>query len=357
MTEQLINAGFNVTSGNNPDGWTVVETTEDQIYADANLGFLLLYTQKAGPAYIEQTVSNIDTTQETTLSFEYFDTTILATEPSLIKFSVLNDQGSIVESWTYSSATNEAITFMPPSETFTLRIENATVAGPQDFPVYVTSISLDATNAPDPIVPCFCKDTMIDTPIGPQLIQDLEIGDMVNTVDNGPQEIRWIGHSVLSARQIQEFPNLAPVHIAAGALGKGLPEQELVVSPQHRILVRSKIAERMFSTNEVLIPAIKLVGLPGIKQNLTPKEISYFHVLFDQHEIVVSNGAQTESLYTGQQALKAVGPEAYREIISLFPEISAPDYTPPNARLIPKGALMKQLAERHAKNNKPLVLS
>src|SRR5690606_41194845 len=61
-------------------------------------------------------------------------------------------------------------------------------------------------------------------------------------------------------------PKLCPVRITAGALGNGMPEQDLMVSPQHRVLIRSKIALRMFNITEVLIPAIKLCDMDGIEQ-------------------------------------------------------------------------------------------
>ena len=356
MTEQLINTAFATSNGsNNPDDWDVVEANSNQIVSDA--GYLAITSQTDGIGYIQQTVNNVDMSANASLSFSYFDTSIQVNNPSILKISILDDQGNVAYSWEYNSSTADTITFTPPSESFTVRLENSTLNDIYGMPVYVESISLDATNLPDPIVPCFGKGTLIETENGPRKIEDLEIGDLVVTVDNGLQPIRWIGCSELTATTLSAHPNLAPIHIPANSLGNGTPTVDLVVSPQHRILVKSKIAQRMFDTAEVLIPAIKLVGIAGIRQNFTPKPVSYYHMLFDQHEVVISNGAETESLYTGQQALKAVGQDAYREITSLFPHIMDPAYVPPQARLIPKGKLMKQLAERHAKNNKPLVLS
>ncbi len=137
----------------------------------------------------------------------------------------------------------------------------------------------------------------------------------------------------------------------------GLPLEDLLVSRQHRILVRSKIAERMFGEKEVLIPAIKLVELDGIDVATDIEGVEYFHMLFDQHEIVISNGAKSESLFTGPEALKTVSPEARMEIASLFPELVCEDFQPVSARLIPpQGKSMKQLVARHQKNAKPLYV-
>ena len=81
-------------------------------------------------------------------------------------------------------------------------------------------------------------------------------------------------------------------------------------------------------------------------------------MLFDQHEIVHSDGAWTESLFTGPEALKAVGPEAVREMLELFPDLISPDYVSQAARYIPKkGKHMKKFVERLHKNNKSVYES
>ena len=86
------------------------------------------------------------------------------------------------------------------------------------------------------------------------------------------------------------------------------------------MLVKSKIAERMFGVSEVLIPAIKLVGMPGIYIDQDTDCVDYFHLLFDQHEIIFAEGAPTESLFTGPEALRSISPEARYEILQIFPE-------------------------------------
>jgi len=205
-------------------------------------------------------------------------------------------------------------------------------------------------------ITCFARGTLIKTMAGEVAIEDLSVGDKVLTMDTGYQPIRWIGGRKLSRAGLEANPKLKPIRIRAGALGPDLPEQDLLVSPQHRVLVRNQVAVRMFDSAEVLIPANKLLTLPGIDIEWDADGVEYFHFLFDAHQIVWSNGAQTESLFTGPEALKAVSPEAREEIATLFPEIVAPGFTPQSARPIPeKGKLMKTLVRRVAKNNKDLV--
>jgi Ca2+-binding RTX toxin-like protein len=202
---------------------------------------------------------------------------------------------------------------------------------------------------------CFAAGTQIITSDGPVAIEDLEVGDCVMTMDNGVQPLRWIGSQKLGAGDFAASPKLKPIKISAGALGNGTPLNDLVVSRQHRILVRSAIAERMFGVNEILVAAIKLVGLPGVAIIEDAESVEYFHMLFDQHEIVFSNGAATESLFTGPEALKAVSEDSRAEILKLFPDIAEQTALLPVRPIPEKGAWVKRLVERHTKNNKALV--
>jgi hypothetical protein len=202
-------------------------------------------------------------------------------------------------------------------------------------------------------VVCFAQGTLIKTIKGEVPIEDLRQGDRVLTFDCGYQPISWIGGRSLGQTELEQNPKLRPIRIQAGALGPNLPEQDLIVSPQHRILIKSVIAVRMFDTAEVLVPANKLLTLPGIDIEWDVDSVDYFHMLFEHHQIVFSNGSPTESLFTGPEALKAVSAEARAEIEALFPHIFYPDFVPVPARLIPeKGKQMKILAQRLAKNNK-----
>lgn len=204
---------------------------------------------------------------------------------------------------------------------------------------------------------CFAAGTLIETADGSRRIETLRRGDLVLTKDNGLQPIRWIGSRKIGTAVLQENPNLRPIRIKAGALGAGTPASDLVVSPQHRVLVRSKIAQRMFGAIEVLIAAKHLLEIDGIEIAQDIAEVEYFHFMFDAHEVILANGAEAESLYTGPEALKAVSPAARDEILALFPELRDMDSTAlaPSARPLVKGRVGRQLAGRHARNRRELV--
>lgn len=203
---------------------------------------------------------------------------------------------------------------------------------------------------------CFVRGSLIETIDGPRPIETLRAGDMIRTRDNGYKAISWIGSRAFRNDRSETMTRLSPIRIRSGALGKGVPSRDLYLSPQHRVLVRSKIAERMFGGPEVLVAVKHLLALPGIEQVTDFGEVEYFHILFDQHEIVYADGLEAESLYTGPEALKALDPEARREILTIFPELAqmTPDIAAPPARFIPRGRMARQLAARHHKNSVPL---
>lgn len=199
-------------------------------------------------------------------------------------------------------------------------------------------------------VPCFAAGSVIATPQGSSLIEDLQAGDRVTTGDSGVQVIRWIGATHVDARRLDLQPNLRPITIRKGALGPDLPADDLTVSPQHRVLVRSRIGRRLFGEDEVLVAAKHLLGLPGIEVRCPAEGVTYYHMLFDRHELVLSNGAWTESLFPGPQAMHAVGAAARREILSLFPELAQTDSRPQGARRFLSGREARSLSERHLRN-------
>lgn len=170
------------------------------------------------------------------------------------------------------------------------------------------------------IIPCFTPGTVIATPKGERLVEDLQIGDRVITRDNGLQEIRWIGRRDLEGAELLQAPHLKPVLIRAGALGRGLPERDLLVSPNHRVLMNNEKTALYFEDREVLASAKHLTDLEGV-DTVDTGAISYIHFMFDQHEVVLSNGAWTESFQPGEQTLDGMGTAQRDEIYSLFPEL------------------------------------
>ncbi len=174
------------------------------------------------------------------------------------------------------------------------------------------------------IIPCFTPGTRIATPRGELCVEDLEVGDRIITRDNGIQEIRWMGVRELASPDLAKLSHLRPVLIKKGALGNGLPERDMKVSPNHRMLVANEKAAFYFEEREVLVAAKHLVGLPGVEL-AEVEEVTYIHFMFDQHEVVLSDGAWSESFQPGDWSLNGIGNSQRNEILELFPELAKPE--------------------------------
>ena len=195
---------------------------------------------------------------------------------------------------------------------------------------------------------CFAHGSGIATEQGVRKIETLQVGDKLMTRDHGLQAIRWIGKRHLDRHALDLHPQLRPILIAKGALGGGLPARDLMVSPQHRMVVRSRIVGRMFQAEEVFVAAKHLVGIKGVSVARDVTEVIYYHLLCDNHEIVRAEGAYAETLFAGPQALKAMTPQALREITLIFGEV--PFLNRVLALPAPKGHQARKLVERHIKN-------
>jgi hypothetical protein len=168
------------------------------------------------------------------------------------------------------------------------------------------------------VIPCFTPGTMIATPRGEVPAEALREGDRVLTRDNGFQEIRWIASRTLSRDALQRAPGLRPVLIRSGSLGAGLPERDMLVSPKHRVLIHGEAPQLHFAESEVLVAAEHLAGRPGIEAIGTLRT-TYVHFMFDRHEVVLSDGAWTESFQPGAMTLRAMGEEQRAELLAVFP--------------------------------------
>jgi len=202
---------------------------------------------------------------------------------------------------------------------------------------------------------CFVTGAWITTLRGLIAVEDLNVGDMVLTVDNGYKPVRWIGSRRVAHSSLRACEKLRPVVIRAGALGHGLPERDLGLSRQHRVLMRSIIAERMFGSTEVLLPAKDLLGLDGVSCTEEGRAVEYWHVMFDEHEVIFSEHAMTESFHVGPHAEALMPPEAFEEILSLFPHIRT--VAPRLARQEVRGKRAQHMVQRMVRHRHALNMA
>ncbi len=170
------------------------------------------------------------------------------------------------------------------------------------------------------IVPCFTPGSLIATGRGARPIEELREGDKVITRDCGYQEIRWIGRRHVDRRWLGRAPHLAPVLIRKGALGGDMPARDMLVSPNHRMLMADAGNWQLFGEREVLAAAKHLVGRPGIERAQV-SQVTYIHLMFDRHEIINADGCWSESFQPGDYVMGGLGEDQRAEIYELFPEL------------------------------------
>ena len=258
-----------------------------------------------------------------TTVIDVLDNDIATSGGSLLRITHINDvevsAGSIVELTTGQTVqlnADSTITLIGDGDvedySFTYRVDNF--------------LNNDVAFVNVTTVPCFVVGTMIATPDGEVPVEKLAPGDLVLTRDDGPQPVRWAGDRVVAAQG-----DLAPIRIQAGAFGD---HRQLMVSPQHRVLLQDEMAELMFGATEVLVAAKDLLNDHSVTR-VTGGTVRYVHLLFDRHQVIRSQGFETESLLPGPQSTKMFAQESIDEICAIFPELDPDSGTgyPTAARL------------------------
>ena len=177
-------------------------------------------------------------------------------------------------------------------------------------------------------VPCFVAGTLIMTPDGERPVESLMTGELVVSKAVGPQPLRWIGK-----RRVAALGDMAPIRIAATTFGT---HRTLLVSPLHRVLVRDALAEVLFGEPEVLVAARDLVNDRSVRR-IEGGSVDYVHILFDRHQVVLSEGLETESFLPGPQITQSFEAETIAEICRIFPELdpmTGDGYSPAARRVL-----------------------
>lgn len=173
----------------------------------------------------------------------------------------------------------------------------------------------------EPGTVCFVPGTLVSTPDGPRPVETLGEGDMVETRDSGPQPIRWVGRRHVTGARLRAMGCLRPIRIAAHVLSPDAPEPELVVSPDHRVLVRGPVAQELFGTPEVLVAARDLVNDSTIRPMRRCRSLDYVHLMLDRHQVVWANGVETESFHPAGTSLDHIPADQRAALLERFPDM------------------------------------
>lgn len=226
-----------------------------------------------------------------------------------------------------SYATVEGLAFIGGPGGFPPRDVPLTVSEPTEGPSFAQA------SYATPV--CFTSAMLIETAQGMCRADQITPGMQVQTRDHGLQRVLWTG-----SRGAVAAGRFAPVRITAGTLGAGT---DLIVSQQHRVLLTGWQAEMLFGQPEVLVPARYLTDLPGVTLQ-TGGSVCYHHFLLEDHAVMRSAGLWSESFHLGNQALRALLPEACSQIQAAFPELIGRETAYPTLRKHEASALVGMAA-------------
>ena len=297
-------------------------------------------------AYIEQTFSAaVGSTQNVRLDLVEVGGGV---SDHTFQIDVLDAGGvsiaSVVQTVPNGATVPVSFSFSPTTPTSTLRITNTNATNTVASDGGVDNVS----------VTCFANGTLIDTATGLQAVETLTAGAALRTIDGRFKPLRLILSRAIAPHEMGD-DRLCPVRILAGALGCGLPKRDLLVSRQHRVLVTSIIAQRMFGRAQVLVPAIRLTALPGIFLDKAVASLTYYHLVLQDHDVIFAEGAPTETFFPGPAAIAALPPKARAELALLFPQLRAPDTIAMPAYRLRRPGQERALIARHRKNAKPPI--
>ncbi|MEM7423087.1 MAG: Hint domain-containing protein [Pseudomonadota bacterium] len=167
------------------------------------------------------------------------------------------------------------------------------------------------------VPPCFAPGTMILTARGEVPVEELRIGDLIATADNGFEPLRWIGKRTEIFRDREDKHK--PVELKAGSLGNGLPRRTLVVSPLHRMVLSGPHVQAAFGAFEVLALSKALTSCANIRRMKGKARVDYYSLLFDRHEVIFAEGTRTESFRPGHVALAGFEDHVREQIYAVYP--------------------------------------
>ncbi len=165
------------------------------------------------------------------------------------------------------------------------------------------------------VVPCFAPGTMLQGKWGEIPVEEIQLGDLLMTVDHGLQPVRWVGKRTVSTAELVRHPNLRPVIVRKHAFGN---RRKMLVSPQHGLVMQ-------FGSNDLLVRAKHAAEILGGKYARTHRSstaVTYIHIMFEQHELVLAESSPTEAFYPGPMALRGLDPGCQSSLLATFPKLA-----------------------------------
>jgi len=131
---------------------------------------------------------------------------------------------------------------------------------------------------------CFMPGTMIQTPNGEVAIESITRGDVVTTVDGRSARVAWVGRQTVCMHFADPL-RVLPIRIKANALGEKLPSRDLLLSPDHAILVEGILAHAGALVN----------GHSIVRETEVPLIFTYYNLELDEHSLILAENLPAET--------------------------------------------------------------
>ncbi|MBC56392.1 MAG: hypothetical protein CL814_05600 [Confluentimicrobium sp.] len=179
-----------------------------------------------------------------------------------------------------------------------------------------------ATPAFEEAFAAFARGTLIATADGPVAVEDLIPGTMIETADNGPMPLLWVGSMMI-------FPSLPDVaedavrliRVTADSFGLARPAHDLVLGPRARVLFRHTGCKQMFGTRSAFAPARSYTDGVNMVSVRPAAPVRVYHLVLDGQQILLANGIEVESYHPGTPADVMVDLEMRELFLGLFPHV------------------------------------
>ena len=176
-----------------------------------------------------------------------------------------------------------------------------------------------------PVVEAACsslaRGVLVSTTQGQIAVEDLEPGMMVNTVDQGPQMLKWVGSYDMSAREVQANDRARLYRVTADAFGLNKPGQDIMLAPRAHILLRDAACKPMFGLDKAFAPIRAFEDGMNVVAVAPMSPVSLFNIAFDRQATINVNGMEVESYHPGPYGETLMDDEMMYALLRLFPHV------------------------------------
>ncbi|MEL6644393.1 MAG: Hint domain-containing protein [Pseudomonadota bacterium] len=166
------------------------------------------------------------------------------------------------------------------------------------------------------------------TPCGGRRAENIRKGDLIVTRDNGLQAVRMVWTRTVTEAEIAADPSLAPVRLKPRSIGPMMPQRDLLVAPDHKVLVPGYRLADMPDTASYLIAARDVADASDEAfQDRGQGDVTYYNIVFDSHQVFCVDGLPVESYMPSEQTVRTLD-EATRADLEATLRATPDDFVP-----------------------------